>query len=329
MKKTTVLSALLGALLMARAAHAALAATPEEFLEAAGPQGPLKATLRAADQAGPNRPVVLIIPGSGPTDRDGNNPLGVKAAPYRLLAEALAAQGVSTVRIDKRGMFASAGAIPDANQVTIADYAADAQAWTRVIQRKTGAPCVWLLGHSEGGLVALAAAQRPEGLCGLILVAAGGRPLGEVLRDQFRANPANAPILKDAESAIDRLTQGERVDVSALHPALQRIFAPAVQGLLISSFGLDPTKLLGAYSGPVLILQGERDLQVSVDDARRLSQADSKAKLMLLPGVNHVLKAVAGDTPGANFATYADPSLPLAPGIAEAIAGFVRGAQKP
>ena len=148
----------------------------EAFLEAPGPHGPLKATLVMPDAgSGRQAPAVLIIPGSGPTDRDGNNPLGIKAATYRLLAEALAQRGLSTVRIDKRGMFASGGAIPDANNVTINDYANDVHAWIKVIKGKTGAPCVWALGHSEGGLVALAAAQNPDGLCGLILVSTPGR----------------------------------------------------------------------------------------------------------------------------------------------------------
>lgn len=71
---------------------------------------------------------MLIIPGSGPTDRDGNNLLGVKASTYRLLAHELAAKGVSSVRIDKRGMFASAAAVPDANAVTMKDYVRDTNA---------------------------------------------------------------------------------------------------------------------------------------------------------------------------------------------------------
>lgn len=126
---------------------------------------------------------MLINPGSGPTDRDGNNPLVSKAAPYRLLAEELATKGVSTVRIDKRGMFASAGAIPDAAAVTFGDYAHDVRAWVEAARHQTGAKCVWLLGHSEGGLVALEAAQRHEVICGLVLVATTGRPFGNVPND--------------------------------------------------------------------------------------------------------------------------------------------------
>src|SRR6476469_492073 len=146
----------------------AMAATAASIaMTAPGPQGPLAGTLL---DGGAHSPVVLIIPGSGPTDRDGNNPLGITAAPYRMLAEALAQRGVSTVRIDKRGMFASKAAVADPNKVTIGDYARDTHNWVAAIRKQTGANCVWVLGHSEGALVALAAAQKPDAICGAILV---------------------------------------------------------------------------------------------------------------------------------------------------------------
>lgn len=294
----------------------------ESYLEANGPQGPLKGTLLLANSA-TSAPVVLIIPGSGPTDRDGNSPLGVKASTYKLLAEALAARGISSVRIDKRGMFASAGAIPNGNAVTISDYAADAHSWADAIRRKTGASCVWLLGHSEGALVALAAAKDSHDICGLILVSAAGRPVGEILRRQLRDNPANAPILDQALKAIDALENGQRVDTRDMNPALLPLFAPAVQGFLIDEFSYDPTKLLSSYQGRVLIVQGGRDIQISADDASLLKAANPRAKLVLLPDVNHVLKQVSSDSRGANVATYSDPSLPLAPSVSDPIAQFI------
>ncbi|MGO9461020.1 MAG: alpha/beta hydrolase [Rhodomicrobium sp.] len=268
-------------------------------------------------------PVILIIPGSGPTDRDGNSPLGVKASTYKLLAEGLASKGIAAVRIDKRGMFGSAGAVADANAVTIDDYAADIQAWLDVIRRKTGAPCVWLLGHSEGGLVALASNKSAGDICGLILIATAGRPLGEVLRDQLKSNPANAPVLGQAMPAIDALEAGRHADVSTMHPALLPLFSPKIQGFLISVFALDPARLIAGWKKPVLIMQGERDIQVSVADAERLKLAAPSARLVLLPNTNHVLKTVTSPNRAENMAAYGDPSLPLAPGVIDAIAGFV------
>lgn len=297
------------------------AAAASAAITAPGPQGPLEGTLL---EAGKSAPVVLIIPGSGPTDRDGNNPLGVTAAPYRLLAEALAAKGVSSARIDKRGMFGSKAAVADANKVTIADYAADTHNWVDAIHKRTGAKCVWVLGHSEGALVALASAQNPDGMCGVILVSGAGRRMSDIIREQLRANPANAPVLDSAMAAIDSLEQGRHVDVTDMHPALQRLFAPQVQDFLIDMFRQDPARLAAAVKLPMLIVQGERDVQVSVADAKALATAQPKARLVLIPAMNHVLKDVASDDRAANVATYADPSLPVDSTAVDAIASFVK-----
>jgi pimeloyl-ACP methyl ester carboxylesterase len=298
------------------------AAGVESLVETQGPAGPLKGTM-LAPQSGAS-PLVLIIPGSGPTDRDGNSPLGIRASTYRLLAEGLANKGFATVRIDKRGMFGSAAATPDPNAVTIPDYVTDVRSWVGTLRKRTGAPCVWLLGHSEGGLVALAAAQNPATLCGLILVSTAGHPMGEVLREQLKANPANAPLLAQAMPAIDALEAGHRVDTSRMDPALMPLFAPQVQGFLTSAFSYDPSRLVSNLHLPVLILQGMSDIQVSEADARRLQTADPAAALVLVPNANHVLKSVTSEDVAANVATYANPGLPIAPGVIEAIASFLK-----
>lgn len=263
---------LAGSCLLAFSASAQTALS-ETLLKAPGPTGPLKGILlspasRAAE-------VVLIVPGSGPTDRDGNNPMGVKASTYRLLAEGLASRGVATLRIDKRGMFASAAAAKDANAVTIADYVDDLRSWVNLLRSETRAPCIWVLGHSEGGLVALASANAVQGQCGLILVATSSRPMGDLLRDQLKANPDNKPLLGHALPAIDALEQGHRVDTKDMHPALQGLFNPAVQGFLISAFSYDPSYLIAGVAKPVLLIQGQRDLQVG--ERRTFAQAGQSA----------------------------------------------------
>jgi uncharacterized protein len=272
--------------------------------------------------------MVLIIPGSGPTDRDGNGAGAVRASTYRLLAEGLLARGIGSVRVDKRGMFGSRAAVADPNAVTISDYAADVHSWASVIRRRTKVSCVWVLGHSEGGLVALLAAQDLAGLCGLILVSTAGRPLGAVMREQLQSNPANAPILELALSAIARLEAGGRVDVSGMHPALLPLFHPAVQDFLIKEFSYDPAKLIATCDQPILIVQGKRDIKVGVGDAELLAHASPAARLAILPDTNHVLKVVTSEDRDANIATYANPDIPLAPGVVDVIASFITDAAK-
>lgn len=306
----------------------------EQTTDMTGSQSETVATLNPTDReltinglagsfrdAGTGAPAILIVPGSGPTDRDGNNPMAGPTQTYQLLAEGLQDAGVSTLRVDKRGMFGSTSA-GDANAVTVDLYARDYRDWAGLLREETGNECVYLLGHSEGGLmVSAAGAQMDDGLCGVILVAAPGRRLSDVMREQFRSNPANAPIMDDAMTALDTLEAGDTVDVSEMHPALQGIFNPTVQDFLASLFATDPAALVGAIDAPVLVVQGERDIQVTIEDAQLL--ADAGGELVVLPGVNHILKDAPEDRAG-NFATYSDPDLPLADSVVPAIAGFVK-----
>ena len=296
-------------------------AAAERPVEIPGPLAPLRGLLSPSPAKPPR--VAVIIPGSGPTDRDGNNPLGVKAATYRLLAEGLVAEGIATIRYDKRGMFASRGAIADADAVTLAEYGRDAHEWASLAARETGAPCVWLIGHSEGGLVALIAAENKKDICGLILIAAPGRRAADVLRDQLRANPANAPILPQALAAIEALEAGRRFDTTGMPAVLDPLFRPSVQGFLIDLFARDPAALAAAYEGPLLIISGGRDLQVGRIDGDLLAKGNKHAKQLVIPNMNHVGKPVGSDSPTANLATYGDPNLPLAADLVKSIGDFI------
>ncbi|NTZ81773.1 alpha/beta hydrolase [Burkholderia metallica] len=290
-------------------------------IEAPGPAGPLKGTLLSptADDV----PVVLIVPGSGPTDRNGNNPYGIQASTYRLLAEGLLDQGIASVRIDKRGLYGSASAIADADDVTIDDYAADVRAWMTAIRTRTGARRIWVLGHSEGGLVALSAARQTADICGLILVSTPGRPLGQVLAEQLLSNPAYAAVLGNAMSILESLEAGKTVDAAGIDPALMPLFRPQVQRFLMSELAIDPAALLAGYTKPVLIVQGARDIQVGVQDAQRLKDANPRARLTVVANANHVLKTVHTGALDENLAAYSNPDLPLANGVVEAISAFV------
>lgn len=266
-------------------------------------------------------PVVLIVPGSGPTDRDGNSPAGLKTDAYKLLAEGLAEERISTVRVDKRGMFGSAGA-GDPNISSPQAYVDDIHAWIDAIKAERGSKCVFLLGHSEGALMVSLAAKGRKDVCGLILVSGMGRKMGDVIRQQLTANPANAPVLGQAMPAIAELEAGRHVDTANMHPALLPLFAPRVQDYLIAMFAIDPVEALRAANRKALIVQGDRDLQVTLEDAHLLDKAP-KTKLRIIDGMNHVLKAAPEDRAG-NLATYADPTLPLAKDLVKQIRRFVK-----
>ena len=274
----------------------------------------------AYKDAGSQAPVVLIVPGSGPINRDGNLP-GMASAVYKHLAETLAEHGVSTVRIDKRGMYTSHVA-GDPNQVTLERYAKDYGLWIDHIIDEIGKDCIYLLGHSEGALMVSQAAIGRSDVCGIILAAGPGRSMGDLLREQIKANPANKPIKKKAFSAITALESGKKVEVSSMHPALQGLFAPAVQNYLISVIAVDPVKVLAQAQAKTLILQGDNDLQVSLQDGKNLAKVPNTT-LVLLKDINHVLKP-ASRSRMRNLAVYNMPDRPVDPGVIEAIVNFVK-----
>jgi len=288
-----------------------------------GGRAPLHGDLTLPAAEGPV-PAVLMIAGSGPTDRDGNTLPVSTPNTLRLLAEALGEQGIASLRFDKRGVGASAAAAGEQAETGFDVFVEDAVAWARFLEEQQGVGCVFLLGHSEGALIAALAAAEVD-TCGVISIAGAGRPIGDVLRDQLTGlNAAGAlpePLFGQAMAILARLERGERV--AEVPPELASLFHPVLQTFLLSWMEKDPAAAVAAIDAPVLVLQGTTDLQVGTADAELLAAANPRARLELLEGVNHVLKLAPPDQ-AANLATYADPNLSLAPGVAEMIAGFVQ-----
>lgn len=303
------------------AALAAQAMTPEE-VQIAGPEGPIAGTLT---DPGDGAPLVILTAGSGPTDRNGDNPLGSKGRVYEQLANGLADRGVAMIRYDKRGMFGSSSAIPNANAVRIADYASDIRGWV-ALARERGHECAWLMGHSEGGIMTLAAAQDSDGVCGVILLASPGRPVGVLLREQLRRN-VPAAMMADVEEVIASLEAGELADTSKLHPQLAMIFNDQVQPFLIDLARADPAAMAGASDLPLMIVHFVEDLQVVAADADALAAARPDATRIDLAGVNHAFKPVDPGNATANALSYANAELAIDPRLADAIAQFISDAE--
>lgn len=265
-------------------------------------------------------PVVLIISGSGPTDRDGNNPDGGRNDSLKRLAWVLAKHNIASVRYDKRGVAASLAATPDERNLSVEAYVADAQAWGRKLKSDPRFGPLILLGHSEGALIASLAAPSVDAAA-VISMSGTARPVDQVLRQQLARNLPPA-LMQRSNELIDSLKAG-KTDDNVPDP-LQVIFRPSVQPYLISLFRQDPSAAFAALKMPALIIQGSHDIQVGVDDARQLKAAKPDAELALIEGMNHVMRIVPNDVK-RQLASYKDPQLPLAAELGARILGFIDG----
>ncbi|MGI3747069.1 MAG: alpha/beta hydrolase [Janthinobacterium lividum] len=263
-------------------------------------------------------PVVLIIAGSGPTDRDGNNSDGGRNDSMKRLALILAKHNIASVRYDKRGVAASRPATPDERDLSIEKYVDDAVAWAAKLKTDSRLGPLILMGHSEGALVATLAAER-AGAVALISVAGTGRPVDQVVREQLQ-DRLPPPLLARSEQLIEEIKAG-KTDNDVPEP-LQVVFRPSVQPYLISLFRQNPTAAFGQLKIPTLIIQGRNDMQVGVGDAELLHRAKPDSQLAIIDGMNHVLRIVPMDIK-RQLASYKDPQLPLASEVTDRILKFL------
>ncbi|WP_080056503.1 alpha/beta hydrolase family protein [Spirosoma aerolatum] len=289
----------------------------------AGADLTLEGTLTLPDQAKKPFPVVLLIAGSGPTDRDCNSVYGLKSNAFKMLADSLVQKGIAVARYDKRGsgtnLKAAAAAIKS-EEHRFDFYISDAVGFVRQLQADKRFSKVFVAGHSEGSLVGMLAAEEAK-VAGFISIAGAGRNIAEVMKEQGRMAGNPKELQAEVDGALDSLRAGHTIHPK--HPILRAQLSPKSQPGLISWMQYDPAQVLKAFQGPVLIVQGKKDLQVAVTDAERLKSARPDAQLVYFDQMNHVLKNVAGTDKMENFKTYNEPSLPITPGFATALAQFI------
>lgn len=270
------------------------------------PGGKLAATIWKTD----SKLAAVIITGSGPANRNGDSTTNGGRGTYRMIAEGLQAQGINALSFDKRGIGESAPAALPADQMTVNVRADDVRLLVSELKARVGARCVWLVGHSEGGLIAILAAQNNPDICGIVTLAGMGRSLDVLLREQLpRVLPDD--LKAKLGPALDDIRAGKTVDAPRFGP----MFSGPAQPYMRSEMVTDPAALLAHTRFPVLILQGDADENMSPADPQALAKARPDATVAILPGMDHSLR-IAKDDPGTG------PS-PLAPGLVDRIAKFM------
>lgn len=278
----------------------------------------LEGTL-ARPRAGGRIPVALIVAGSGPTDRNGNSGW-LRPNAYAQLAWRLAERGIASLRYDKRVLPSARGSF-DPALITFDDFAADLAAGARALAADSRFSQVVVIGHSEGGALAIRALKNGlDVVDGIALVSTAGRTMTAILHEQV-GRQVDAATLARFDSAMTRYLAGE--DPGEVPPPLLPLFLPVNRRYTQTVAQFDPVAELRATELPVLILQGATDIQVTVADARALERARNDALVVVIPATNHVLKAVTDTTLGGQLPAYRDPTIPVVPRVVDELVSWI------
>lgn len=291
--------------------------------------GDIAATM--ATPEGDTSTAVVIVAGSGPTDRNGNSSAGLVTYAYKMLSDELVERGLAVLRYDKRAIGGSHYPAERIAQVEFQDFVDDAAKCVAYL-RNEGYDRVFVVGHSEGGQIALELAARKDvKVDGLVLLCAAGYSIDVILERQLAAQlyPSNIGLLLSARNIITRLKSGQRVPNEQVPDMLKSLFGEGVQPFLISSMASDPQRLASECELPMLIVTGGRDVQVSVDNGERLAEAAPNARHITFENMAHVLKdTTTSDRVEQLLSVYNDGWLTLTDGLTAEIATFISNSQQ-
>ena len=287
--------------------------------------GSLSATLAEPD-AGSDTAIVIVA-GSGPTDRNGNSGMNLNSYSYKLLSDELVARGFAVLRYDKRAIGRSTIAQELIPNLVFDDFVDDAAECVKYL-RGRGFKRVVMAGHSEGGLISLVVAtKRKEAvLDGVVLLCAPGYSMDVILRQQLSAQlmPSYMGLMFMADTIITKLKRGDSVDEKDIPKELLSLFHPVVQPFLISNMQYDPEVLARGCELPMLVVTGGNDIQVSVDNGTRIVAAAPNAKHLTFEKMTHVLKDFGSkDRMEQVVGIYVNSQAPITDGVTAGIAEFI------
>ena len=264
--------------------------------------------------------LVIFISGSGPTDRDGNNPLILgKNNCFLQLAQVLSKHGIASFRFDKRGIGESAKALKKEADLRFEDYVNDVEAWIGEFKRDKRFTEITIAGHSEGSLIGMLAARGRADK--YISIAGPGDAIGVILKKQLAEQLPDA-METEVFADIDSLAAG--FEVKKFRLELMSVFRPSVQPYIISWMKYNPQIEIAKLEIPVLIIQGDNDIQVGVEDAQKLYQAKPDASYKIIKKMNHVLKNVPVSNRNEHIKTYGDSTLPVSSKMVKEILRFIK-----
>lgn len=288
--------------------------------------GDISATLNTPN--GGSDVAVLIVAGSGPTDRNGNSGQGLNSYAYKMLSDELIKGGVAVLRYDKRAIGRSTLNDPTSiPNLVFNDFVDDAARCVGYL-RGEGFKRVIVAGHSEGGEIALHLALREDvAVDGLVLLCCPGFPMDQILTAQLSAQlvPQYIGLMATATNIMKRIKRGEMVPADSIPQELISLFHPSVQPFLCSCMAFDPAELMSRVEQPTLIISGGRDIQVSKSNAEKLIANARRGEHRHFEQMTHILKSAdTNDRIQQLMGVYTNGKLPITEGLSAAILDFVK-----
>jgi alpha/beta superfamily hydrolase len=264
----------------------------------------------------PSKSLVIIIAGSGPTNRNGNQNF-LKSNNLKKLAIALAENNFASFRYDKRIVKQIETGNVDVKNMRFEDFVNDAKDVITYFANKTEFSKLYIAGHSQGSLVGMLAID--ENIDGFISLAGAGQNIGDVIVDQI--NNTARQFVEDTKKVVKKLKAGQTT--TEYPQALQAIFNLETQPFMISWMTYNPTEIIASIKQPVLIVNGTKDLQVSVGEAKLLANANQDASIRIIDNMNHVLFTIEDDKL-ENSKSYGESFRPINPELIESIVLFIK-----
>ncbi|MFZ4106820.1 alpha/beta hydrolase [Flavobacterium sp.] len=275
----------------------------------------IKGTLFSPEEVTNKTKLVILIAGSGPTNRSGNSTMGGINNSLKFLAEGLAGNGIAVFSYDKRIFAQMIAKTLDEKTLSFEDFINDAKDVITYFKLQKKYTKIIIAGHSEGSLIGMVAALNTAD--GYVSIAGAGRGIDEVLSEQIAKQ---SPSMKETvDKGLASLKEGKTFENK--NPMLASIFRESVQPYMISWIKYNPQVEIKKLTIPILLINGTKDLQVPASDAELLHVANSKSELKIIENMNHIFKEITVDE--NNLKSYSDPNLPVIPELINAITTFV------
>lgn len=259
--------------------------------------------------------LIILIGGSGPTDRNGNQNF-LKNNSLKKLAEGLSNNEIATFRYDKRIVKQIKQGNIDRN-IMFDDFVTDAISVIEYFKKKQTFNHIYILGHSQGSLVGMLAAK--ERADGFISIAGPAQPIDDIIIEQIeRTYPV---FTNDAKRVLNSLKNGVKTDDYPIE--LAAVFNRDIQSFMMNWMRYNPKEEIKKLDMPILLINGTKDLQVEPKEAQTLHEAVPDSTLELIANMNHVMVIIEGDNL-ENSKSYNESFRKISPQLIEAITKIIK-----